>query len=151
MKKLLSFLLVLLLIASLSGTCLAESHAPLTPRAESAQIAAEAHAPERAGLSRHASYPSYSRRSDDGGIISKAIAAMVLCGISALIKPLFGKSGKKDQGQEGQEPQEPQDNLILPTEKFICKSCRKGSSGWYQVCPNCGASGQMEQNKAYRP
>lgn len=29
--------------------------------------------------------------------------------------------------------------------KYICNSCGKPSTGWYQTCPNCGAVGKMEK------
>ena len=37
---------------------------------------------------------------------------------------------------------------VSDSNKFICKSCGMTSSGWYQTCPNCGAVGKMERNKA---
>lgn len=33
---------------------------------------------------------------------------------------------------------------IVP-KKFVCKSCGKLQTGWYQNCPACGAVGQMEE------
>ncbi len=31
----------------------------------------------------------------------------------------------------------------LEEKKFVCNSCGHFSSGWYQICPNCGAAGKM--------
>lgn len=32
--------------------------------------------------------------------------------------------------------------------RFVCKSCGKNLTGWYQFCPACGAAGQIEEIKA---
>ena len=30
--------------------------------------------------------------------------------------------------------------------KYVCRNCNSYSRGWYQVCPNCGATGKMEKS-----
>lgn len=36
---------------------------------------------------------------------------------------------------------------IDPAKKFVCTRCGTYRSGWYQVCPNCGAEGAMITSK----
>ena len=36
------------------------------------------------------------------------------------------------------------DNHPQTGKRFICRSCGKMCTGWYQNCPNCGVAGKME-------
>ncbi len=38
-----------------------------------------------------------------------------------------------------------------PGKKFRCRACGEYCSGWYQVCPKCGASGQMVKSNSSSP
>lgn len=123
MKKLIIPFCVILLIACLAVTCYAEG---LQPEGQNSSAYA---------------YSTYRYNGPSAG--SRIIAGMIVAGVAAGIRAIFG--GKKEnKSAEGtvQPKEEP-----ISEEKFICRNCGKTSSGWYSKCPNCGAVDQMEENK----
>lgn len=62
--------------------------------------------------------------------------------------PNCGAKGKMKQTPKEAPPSKktilPEKNAPKKIKVFVCRSCGKASSGWYQNCPNCGAVGKME-------
>ena len=44
---------------------------------------------------------------------------------------------------------EQEDPYKTDPQKFVCSNCGNYSSGWYQTCPKCGASGKIEKTTDY--
>lgn len=53
-----------------------------------------------------------------------------------LMKP--EESGKAWSAPKSGKPQ-------IPVNRFVCKNCGKMRTGWYKVCPDCGAKDSMEK------
>ena len=78
------------------------------------------------------------------------VAGSVFLGFAEIITLLQGindKLNKAPQGDNDNHDQIPGDATqeSQTVYRFVCRSCGKKNTGWYQKCPNCGAVGKMEK------
>ncbi|MBQ6275035.1 MAG: hypothetical protein IJK63_12545 [Oscillospiraceae bacterium] len=78
---------------------------------------------------------AFSQGADGAGVI------FMICGLFFGFYSLWVEV--KEGGTTRYTPKA--DNPQVPAYRFVCKSCGKMRTGWYKVCPDCGAKDSMEK------
>ena len=68
-------------------------------------------------------------------------------GVIGIIVVALRPNDQKQQSSAEAVEEETEVEIPKKVYRFVCANCGKKSTGWYEACPNCGASNTMERLK----
>lgn len=93
-----------------------------------------------------ASLAGYLGKKKGFGFWGPFFFSFILSPVVSLIVVLCLKKQSID-GKQASDNRESETVALDPAKKFVCTKCGTYRSGWYQICPSCGAEGAMKANK----